>query len=205
LGVTVVLLTCSYNDTEFVRVGYYVNNEYDSQEWRETPPETVQPERILRTILQDKPRVTRFPIKWDDILDETVKKPEDEEMDKDADVRGAPSAGDVCHNDGGQEGHGDEADEEDDDDDEDESETEEADEAEEEDDDDEFTSQLGPEEQDRMSMMIDEEDEDHPCMIDENMAAGNMQHSFGGPLKPSPLAAHPSTAACDDLDHAMEM
>jgi histone chaperone ASF1 len=28
LGVTVVLVTCSYCDKEFVRVGFYVNNEY---------------------------------------------------------------------------------------------------------------------------------------------------------------------------------
>ena len=28
LGVTVLLLTCSYNQKEFIRVGYYVNNEY---------------------------------------------------------------------------------------------------------------------------------------------------------------------------------
>jgi histone chaperone ASF1 len=28
LGVTVVLVTCSYKDREFVRIGYYVNNEY---------------------------------------------------------------------------------------------------------------------------------------------------------------------------------
>jgi hypothetical protein len=25
---TVLLLTCSYNEVEFIRVGYYVNNEY---------------------------------------------------------------------------------------------------------------------------------------------------------------------------------
>jgi len=37
-GVTVVLLTCSYNKQEFIRVGYYVNNEYTDQELRENPP-----------------------------------------------------------------------------------------------------------------------------------------------------------------------
>jgi len=31
LGVTVVLVTCSYREKEFVRVGYYVNNEYDDE------------------------------------------------------------------------------------------------------------------------------------------------------------------------------
>ena len=32
LGVTVVLLSCFYKDREFIRVGYYVNNEYDTPE-----------------------------------------------------------------------------------------------------------------------------------------------------------------------------
>lgn len=38
VGVTVVLLTCSYRDAEFVRIGYYVNNEYNDPELAETPP-----------------------------------------------------------------------------------------------------------------------------------------------------------------------
>lgn len=38
VGVTVVLLTCSYKNCEFVRVGYYVNNEYSDPELTETPP-----------------------------------------------------------------------------------------------------------------------------------------------------------------------
>lgn len=28
VGVTVLLLTCSYRSNEFIRIGYYVNNEY---------------------------------------------------------------------------------------------------------------------------------------------------------------------------------
>jgi len=31
LGVTVILLTCSYKGSEFIRVGYYINNEYDGE------------------------------------------------------------------------------------------------------------------------------------------------------------------------------
>ena len=42
LGVTVVLLTCSYRGNEFVRVGYYVNNEYSDPEMNENPPSTPQ-------------------------------------------------------------------------------------------------------------------------------------------------------------------
>ena len=38
VGVTVVLLTCSYKEREFVRVGYYVNNEYIEEEMKENPP-----------------------------------------------------------------------------------------------------------------------------------------------------------------------
>ena len=88
LGVTVVLVTCSYKEREFVRVGYYVNNEYhdpdapvvptpntDSSNPGDMEEEEVRPitlpnpiplERIQRQILADKPRVTKFPISWGD-------------------------------------------------------------------------------------------------------------------------------------------
>mmetsp|Transcript_37471 Transcript_37471/g.91083 ORF Transcript_37471/g.91083 Transcript_37471/m.91083 type:complete len:294 (+) Transcript_37471:497-1378(+) len=38
LGVTVVLVTCSYKEREFVRVGYYVNNEYHDPNAPPAPP-----------------------------------------------------------------------------------------------------------------------------------------------------------------------
>lgn len=66
LGVTVVLLTCSYRGHEFVRVGYFINNEYTDLELRENPPATPQFDKVQRNILGDKPRVTRFKINWDD-------------------------------------------------------------------------------------------------------------------------------------------
>ncbi|KHN93804.1 Histone deposition protein Asf1 [Metarhizium album ARSEF 1941] len=65
LGVTVVLLTCAYDGREFVRVGYYVNNEYDSEELNSEPPAKPIIERVRRNVLAEKPRVTRFAIKWD--------------------------------------------------------------------------------------------------------------------------------------------
>ncbi|KAJ6105831.1 Histone chaperone asf1 [Penicillium capsulatum] len=65
LGVTVILLTCSYDGREFVRVGYYVNNEYDSEELAADPPKQPLIDRIRRNVLAEKPRVTRFAIKWD--------------------------------------------------------------------------------------------------------------------------------------------
>ncbi|EEQ32737.1 Histone chaperone asf1 [Microsporum canis] len=65
LGVTVILLTCSYDGREFVRVGYYVNNEYDTEELNAEPPAKPIIERVVRNVLAKKPRVTRFAIKWD--------------------------------------------------------------------------------------------------------------------------------------------
>lgn len=64
LGVTVILLTCSYDGREFVRVGYYVNNEYDSDELNAEPPAKPDIDRVRRNVLAEKPRVTRFAIKW---------------------------------------------------------------------------------------------------------------------------------------------
>ena len=64
MGVTVILLTCSYIGREFVKVGYYVNNEYDTEELRNEMPEKPVFERLVRSVLADKPRVTRFPIAW---------------------------------------------------------------------------------------------------------------------------------------------
>lgn len=87
LGVTVVLVTCSYREREFVRVGYYVNNEYidpayqqklqDHQQECEKTGNTTDPPKppiwpnldlsqVQRQILADKPRVTKFPIPWGD-------------------------------------------------------------------------------------------------------------------------------------------
>jgi len=65
LGVAALILTGSYNDQEFVRVGYYQNTEYDNEEMRAA--EKIEPimfERLQRDI-SAKPRVTRFQIKWD--------------------------------------------------------------------------------------------------------------------------------------------
>ena len=68
LGVTVILVTCSYREEEFVRVGYYVNNEYTMEEAEiteegqaeRTPPMPLDMTKVVRTILADKPRVTRW-------------------------------------------------------------------------------------------------------------------------------------------------
>lgn len=72
VGVTVVLLTCSYRSKEFIRVGYYVNNEYQDQELKENPPSSPIYSKLERSILATQPRVTRFKIDWDDNSSETV-------------------------------------------------------------------------------------------------------------------------------------
>lgn len=64
IGVTVVLLSCAYDEREFVRVGYYVNNEYTDEALMTDPPAKPILEKVRRNILAEKPRVTRFAIKW---------------------------------------------------------------------------------------------------------------------------------------------
>ncbi|KAG0599849.1 hypothetical protein M758_12G182800 [Ceratodon purpureus] len=62
IGVTVLLLTCSYQAQEFLRVGYYVSNEYVEEAMRDEPPARVVIDKVQRNILAEKPRVTKFPI-----------------------------------------------------------------------------------------------------------------------------------------------
>jgi histone chaperone ASF1 len=63
LGVAALILTGSYRDQEFVRVGYYQYTEYDNEEMKLTPPDKIQFDKLVRDI-SSKPRVTRFQIKW---------------------------------------------------------------------------------------------------------------------------------------------
>ena len=63
IGVTVVLVTCSFKDQEFIRIGYYVNNEYPDYD-PENPPTAIEVTKLFRTILADQPRVTRFNVDW---------------------------------------------------------------------------------------------------------------------------------------------
>ncbi|GAB2276811.1 hypothetical protein Dimus_011525 [Dionaea muscipula] len=86
IGVTVLLLTCSYTGQEFVRVGYYVNNDYGDEQLREEPPQKVLIDRVQRNILAHKPRVTKFPINF---------QPENEEQGE----QPVPSAGHAVEND----------------------------------------------------------------------------------------------------------
>eukprot|EP01041_Mallomonas_annulata_P000340 gene340-607_t len=64
LGVTVILLSCSYLDNKFLQIGYYVNNDYNEPYDPESPPNPVEIHKVFRNILSNEPRVTRFPIDW---------------------------------------------------------------------------------------------------------------------------------------------
>lgn len=67
LGVTALLLTCSYKGAEFVRVGYYVNIEYTDPELAAAEVKPTPPiiSKLQRSIMADHPRVTRFPHDFD--------------------------------------------------------------------------------------------------------------------------------------------
>ena len=52
-GVTVVLLTCGYRNQEFIRVGYYVNNEYGDPELKENPPSNPDFDKVSACEMSD--------------------------------------------------------------------------------------------------------------------------------------------------------
>ena len=60
------MVTASYNGDEFFRVGYYVNIMYATDELNECPPAQPDMEQLGRLVMVDNPRVTNFPIQWDD-------------------------------------------------------------------------------------------------------------------------------------------
>lgn len=61
-GVTAMIITVSFKETEFLRIGYYVYNFYTDPLLAEHPPSTPQIDKVTRNILSDKPRITSFDI-----------------------------------------------------------------------------------------------------------------------------------------------
>ena len=51
-------------EREFVRIGYYVRYDYTDPLLKENPPEAVKLDLLERSILDSKPRVTKFSIPW---------------------------------------------------------------------------------------------------------------------------------------------
>lgn len=50
IGVTVVLLTCLYRGQEFIRVGYFINNEYSDPELKENPPSPPEFDKVMNLL-----------------------------------------------------------------------------------------------------------------------------------------------------------
>ena len=68
-GVTALIITVSYRSQEFIRVGYYVHNvlaEDLSEEERSQASSQHLVPLVRRTVLTDKPRITKFGINWGD-------------------------------------------------------------------------------------------------------------------------------------------
>jgi uncharacterized protein YneF (UPF0154 family) len=64
VGLSIVMLQVLYMNSEFVRIGYWVNSEYRDEALKENPPLNPQIEALFKNILATKPRVTRFHINW---------------------------------------------------------------------------------------------------------------------------------------------
>ncbi|WCJ25294.1 ASF1 like histone chaperone [Euphorbia peplus] len=100
IGVTVLLLTCSYLGQEFVRVGYYVNNDYEDEQLREEPPAKVLIDKVQRNILSDKPRVTKFPINFYPENTENAEEPQTHDQAPEADADANADVGADADDDG---------------------------------------------------------------------------------------------------------
>ncbi|AFP65448.1 ASF1 like histone chaperone (nucleomorph) [Chroomonas mesostigmatica CCMP1168] len=67
LGITIILLDFRYENKEFIRIGYYINNEVDleKKDFFETN-NNFDLKYIIRKILVNQPRITHFPFLFDD-------------------------------------------------------------------------------------------------------------------------------------------
>ena len=104
IGVTVLLISCSYLDQEFVKIGYYVNNEYNDPAATAAAaaaeggqvqipiPSQIEIQNMYRNILADKPIVTRINIDWSGNggMEMPPPQPEDGENDQEVEVYSAP-------------------------------------------------------------------------------------------------------------------
>ncbi|KXN74659.1 anti-silence-domain-containing protein [Conidiobolus coronatus NRRL 28638] len=66
VDVTVVYISCYYREQEFVRCGFYQNNYYESEELMNEPPLQIDFTQLKRNLLAERPKVTVFPINWDE-------------------------------------------------------------------------------------------------------------------------------------------
>ena len=83
VSVTVILLSCSYADREFVRVGYYVNNEYDSEESGRIHLLRCKLNMLCRKIyLLRNLKLLRFNIVWDNEDGNADEYPPEQQVDR---------------------------------------------------------------------------------------------------------------------------
>uniref|UniRef100_A0A1I8AF51 Anti-silencing function protein 1 n=1 Tax=Steinernema glaseri TaxID=37863 RepID=A0A1I8AF51_9BILA len=66
VGVTVLLLHCKYNNKNFMKIGYFVANEYTDEELINEPPVEPIIEKVVRSVKTDDLRVHFNMINWDD-------------------------------------------------------------------------------------------------------------------------------------------
>eukprot|EP01039_Chlorochromonas_danica_P003078 gene3078-3361_t len=64
IGMTAILITCSYLDQPFVHIGYYVDNEYEEEFEPENYPNPVDIKKLTRNISAFLPCVTHYMISW---------------------------------------------------------------------------------------------------------------------------------------------
>lgn len=86
VGVTVLLLRCSYREQQFIKIGWFVANEYTDPELKENPPAAPLLDQLQRTVCIDDVRVTTYAIKWDDSQEEEY--PPEENNEEEASVEG---------------------------------------------------------------------------------------------------------------------
>eukprot|EP01063_Lacrimia_lanifica_P033037 TRINITY_DN5775_c0_g1_i2.p5 TRINITY_DN5775_c0_g1~~TRINITY_DN5775_c0_g1_i2.p5 ORF type:complete len:205 (+),score=99.90 TRINITY_DN5775_c0_g1_i2:55-669(+) len=72
LSVTVILITVSYKEQEFLRIGYYVNVAYDKDTLNELPPDEIHIDRLARNVLTSKPTLVQKQIEWGGDVDMSI-------------------------------------------------------------------------------------------------------------------------------------
>ncbi|CDW55012.1 Histone chaperone ASF1B [Trichuris trichiura] len=72
VGVTIIILEGFYRGNCFLKLGYFLCNDYEDPELRENPPAVPIFEKLSRKILDSDPRLTLFPINWDNAEEELL-------------------------------------------------------------------------------------------------------------------------------------
>ncbi|KAJ2366839.1 Histone chaperone asf1, partial [Coemansia sp. RSA 2610] len=66
LDLSVIMLRCDYMSRTYTRIGYYVHSAYTDEALQANPPAAPALDKVQRSILAEKPRVTQFTINWED-------------------------------------------------------------------------------------------------------------------------------------------